>query len=59
VTKEEKEIWKQTWAVFDRLDEAGKVVIASIFLSTPEVGKDSEYHKEFKRRGYAKLEGRS
>lgn len=54
---EEQKIWDGAWKMFDSLDEAGKYAIAAVFLDTPETGKDSEYHREFKRRGYTKFEG--
>jgi hypothetical protein len=51
--------WDATWKLFDSLDEAGKHAIAAVFLSTPETGKDSEYHKAFVRRGFAAPEGKA
>lgn len=57
MTKEEKDLFNQAFDIFDQLDEAGKHAVAAVFLDTPETGKDSPYHREFKRRGYAKPGG--
>jgi hypothetical protein len=30
--------------LFDQLDEVGKLMVAAVFLDTPEVGKDNRCH---------------
>jgi len=43
------DFWMKTWEMFEQLDKVGKQIVAKVFLGTPEVGKDSPYHRRLKQ----------